>query len=88
MATRDTHSETMTKKVVAAEIGLLRDDWFLPVKAAATDKALVYVGSGHNLHWREAARKALEETYAEFKIEGLAALVRDQAPALSPAAAG
>ena len=83
MATRDTHSETMTKKVVAAEIGLLRDDWFLPVKAAATDKALVYVGSGHNLNWREAARRALEETYAEFKIEGLTALVRDNQAALT-----
>jgi hypothetical protein len=77
MATRDTHSETMTKKVVRAEIGLLRDDWFIPVQAAALDKALVYVGSGHNLHWKDAARRALEETYAEFNIQGLATLVNE-----------
>ena len=76
----------MAKKVVAAEIGLLRDDWFIPVKAAATDKALVYVGAGHNLHWREAARRALEETYTEFNIQGLSALIGDQAPALQAAA--
>lgn len=88
MATRDTHSETMTKKVVAAEIGLLQYDWFLPVKAAATDKALVYVGAGHNLHWKEAARRALEETYAEFNIQGLAALVGDQTRAISAASSG
>jgi hypothetical protein len=87
MATRDTHSETMVKKVVRAEVGLLRDDWFLPVLAAALDKALVYVGSGYNLHWREAARRALDETYAEFNIEGLAALIGDQAPALETASA-
>lgn len=78
MATRDSHSETMVKKVVRAEIGLLRDDWFLPVQAAALDKALVNVGPGNNLNWREAAAKALADTYAEFKIEGLAALVNSE----------
>lgn len=70
----------MAKKIVRAEIGLLRDDWFLPVQAAAVDKALVYVGPGHSLSWREAAGKALAETYAEFKIEGLAALVQQSHP--------
>ena len=79
MATRDSHSETMAKRIIRAEIGLLRDDWFLPVQAAAVDKALVYVGAGHELHWREAARKALEETYTEFKIEGLLGLVDQKA---------
>jgi hypothetical protein len=82
MATRDSHSETMAKRTVRAEIGLLRDDWFLPVQAAATDKALVYVGPGHNLPWKEAARRGLEETFTEFKIEGLNALVQQSQGAL------
>ncbi len=76
--TRDSHSETMTKKVVRAETTLLRDDWFLPVQKAATDRALIGVGQG--LHWRVAARQALEETYKEFGIEGINALIHgDQA---------
>jgi hypothetical protein len=72
----------MAKKIVRAEIALLRDEWFLPVQTAALDKALVLVGPGHNLHWREAARQALEETYAEFRIEGLANLVNQNQSAL------
>lgn len=82
MSTRDTHSETMVKKVVRAEIGLLRDDWFLPVLKEALDQALVYVGGSHNLPYREAAHKALSETYAKFGIEGLAALVRSEQEAI------
>jgi len=70
----------MVKKTISAEIGLLRDDWFLPVKAAALDKALVFVGPGHDLPWRDAASRALAETYAEFKIEGLNALVNGSHP--------
>lgn len=80
MPTRESHSMTMAKKVVRAEISLLRDDWFLPVQAAAIDQAISYVGPGHELHWKEAARRALEETYAEFKIEGLNALIHDSKP--------
>ena len=74
-STRDSHAETMVKKTIRAEIGLLRDDWFLPVLAAALDKGLTYVGQGHNLSYREAAHKALTETYSAFNIEGLASLV-------------
>ena len=82
-STRDSHEETMVKKTIRAEIGLLRDDWFLPVLAAALDKGLTYVGQGHNLNYREAAHKALEETYSAFNIEGLANLVdKGPAPAL------
>ncbi len=75
--TRDSHSETMTKKVVRAETGLLRDDWFLPVQKAATERALIGVGQG--LHWRVAAANALKETYAEFGLEGIAALIHPEA---------
>lgn len=69
MPTRDSHSETMVKKAVRANIGLLRDDWFLPLQAAALDKALVYVGE--DIPWAEASRKAITETYSEFGVKGL-----------------
>lgn len=70
---RDSHSETMTKKVVRAEIGLLRDDWFLPVQEAALGRALIGVRQG--LHYKAAASKALAETYKEFGLEGINALI-------------
>ncbi len=75
MPTRQSHNETMVKRTIRSDIGLLRYDWFDPVQEAAIDKALVYVGAGHDLDWRAAARKALIETYIEFKIQGLSALV-------------
>ena len=75
----------MVKKSVRAQIGLLRDDWFLPVQEAALDQALVYVGPGHGLHWKVAARKALEETYAEFNIEGIDALINQAQEAIEAA---
>lgn len=81
-STRDSHSETMVKKLVRAEVGLLRDDWFVPVLSAALDKALTYVGSGHDLHWREAGRKAVAETYEHFGISGIQDLVGSAPEAL------
>lgn len=85
-STRDSHAETMVKKTIRAEISLLRDDWFLPVLAAALDKGLTYVGQGHNLSYREAAQKALTETYEAFDIEGIAGLVNPPTPpAIDPA---
>jgi hypothetical protein len=76
--TRDSHSETMAKKVVRAEIGLLRDDWFLPVQKAALDRALIAVGQGK--HYRIAASEALDETFKEFGLEGLSALIGSSDP--------
>lgn len=78
--TRDSHSETMAKKVVRAEISLLRDDWFLPVQKAALDRALLGVDRG--LPYRVAAREALEETFAEFGLEGLNALIHSEKAAI------
>jgi hypothetical protein len=69
----------MTKKVVRAEIGLLRDDWFLPVQKAALDRALIGVGQGK--HWKLAASDALNETYAEFGLEGIVALIHPEGQA-------
>ena len=80
MPTKQSHNETMVKRTIRADIGLLRYDWFDPVQAAAIDKALVYVGAGYDLDWRTAAGKALRETYAEFKIEGLFALTNGAHP--------
>lgn len=82
--TRDSHSETMTKKVVRAEIGLLRDDWFLPVQKAALDRALLGVDRG--LHWKVAAQQALAETFTEFGLEGINALIHPETPAIEAAA--
>ena len=79
MSMRSSHSELMVTKAIRAEIGLLRDDWFLPVQRAAQEKALEYVNRPHELPWREASAKALQETYAEYRIEGIAALVGNQA---------
>ena len=77
--TRDSHSETMAKKVVRAEITLLRDDWFIPVQKTALDRALIGVEQGK--HWRLAARDALAETYAEFGLEGIHALLHPEGQA-------
>lgn len=79
MPTRDSHAETMVKKSVRAHISLLRDDWFLPLQAAALDKALVYVGEANGLGWAEASRRAITETYDEFGVQGLAELTDQKA---------
>lgn len=79
-STRDSHTETMVKKAVRAQVGLLRDDWFLPVQADALNRALTYVGGG--LPWPEASRKALEETFAAFGISGLHALLSEPTEAI------
>ena len=70
----------MTKKLVRAEIGLLRDDWFLPVQKAALDRALIGVNKG--LHWKIAASQALHETFTEFGLEGIVALIHPETAAL------
>lgn len=71
--TPDSHSETMTKKVIRAEIALLRDEWFLPVQKAALERAVIGVGQGK--HWRVAAQEALVETYKDYGIEGITSLI-------------